>query len=96
MTPTQQRYIQNLNDRRRMRGMYPHHPMQRWERVALAIFIALMFAGLVLMFQHTAIAQERAAAAEQEFLDFINRKFVLSDETGHTVYADTLEIGAKK
>lgn len=95
MTPTQ-RYLRQLNDRRRMRGMYPHHPMQRWERVMLAIFIALMFAGLFMFFQRTAQAEEALRQEQQSFLDFLNRKFVLSDEAGHTVYAETIEVGAKK
>lgn len=36
------------------RKMYPHHPMQKWERVMVAVFVVLMFAGLILSFHQTA------------------------------------------
>lgn len=79
-----------------MAKMYPHHPMQKWERVAVVVFVVLMFAGLILSFHQTAKAESLVEAEQKAFIDFLNRRYVLTAEDGHTVYAEKIEIGYRK
>ena len=89
-------YLRNLNDKARMKRMYPHHPMQGWERVAMFWFAVLCALGLLNAWARADEAEVATKVEQQKFLDFLNRKYVLTTEDGHTVFVETLEIGRIK